>query len=89
MGWKKIAGKHNWKAAIFHTNIEDNITAKWNSTSSEYQYVNEDFKNTGIELSCDINTSGPMSYNYGVTFQNPQAKSEKKVIGIVTLGAYN
>lgn len=78
MGWKKIAGKHNWKAAIFHTNIEDNITAKWNSTSSEYQYVNEDFKNTGIELSCDINTNGPMSYNYGVTFQNPQAKSEKK-----------
>ncbi|MFA7068491.1 MAG: TonB-dependent receptor, partial [Acidaminococcaceae bacterium] len=78
MGWKKIVGKHNWKAAIFHTVIEDNITAKWNSTSSEYKYVNEDFKNTGIELSCDINTSGPMSYNYGVTFQNPQAKSEKK-----------
>lgn len=78
MGWKKIAGKHNWKAAIFHIDIKDNITATWNSTNSEYQYLNEDFKNTGIELSCDINTTGPMSYNYGVTFQNPKAKSEKK-----------
>jgi len=78
IGWKKIAGKHSWKAAIFHTDIKDNITATWNSTNSEYQYKNEDFKNTGIELSCDINTDGPMSYNYGVTYQNPQSKSDTK-----------
>jgi len=78
IGWKKIAGKHSWKAAIFHTDIKDNITATWNSTNSEYKYLNEDFKNTGIELSCDINTDGPMSYNYGVTYQNPQSKSDTK-----------
>jgi vitamin B12 transporter len=78
IGWKKITGKHSWKAAIFHTDIKDNITATWNSTNSEYKYLNEDFKNTGIELSCDINTDGPMSYNYGVTYQNPQAKSDTK-----------
>jgi vitamin B12 transporter len=78
IGWKKITGKHSWKAAIFHTDIKDNITATWNSTNSEYQYKNEDFKNTGVELSCDINTSGPMSYNYGITYQNPQSKSDTK-----------
>jgi len=78
IGWKKIAGNHSWKAAIFHIDIKDNITATWNSGKAEYKYVNEDFKNTGIELSCDIKTNSPFSYNYGVTYQNPQAKSDKK-----------
>ena len=78
IGWKQLAGKHSWKTAVFHAEIKDNISATWDSTNSEYQYLNEDFKNTGIELSCDITTKGPMSYNYGVTYHNPQAKSEKK-----------
>jgi len=78
IGWKKIAGNHSWKAAIFHIDIKDNITATWNAGKAEYKYINEDFKNTGIELSCDIKTNSPFSYNYGVTYQNPQAKSDKK-----------
>jgi len=78
VGWKRLAGNHHWKAAAFHTDIKDNISASWTASKSEYTYTNEDFRNTGIELSCDIAGKGPLSYNYGLTWQNPESKSSKK-----------
>ena len=76
-GWKQKHHNHNWKAALFHMDITDNISAKWTSTGS-YSYTNEDFRNTGIELSTDIKSVGRLSYHYGVTWQNPEVKSTKK-----------
>jgi iron complex outermembrane receptor protein len=76
-GWKQKHHNHSWKAALFHMDITDNISAKWTSSGS-YSYTNEDFRNTGIELSTDIKGAGSLSYHYGVTWQNPESKSTKK-----------
>ena len=75
MGWKKMSGDHNWKTALYHIDITDNITAKWDSKKTEYQYINEDFKNTGIEVTCDIEGENGWSYNWGVNYGDPKSKS--------------
>ena len=77
-GWKKVTNMHAWKAALFHTDIKDNITATFNSKTGLYNYYNEDFKNTGIELSCDIAGKSPFSWHWGITWQNPQTKTAGK-----------
>ena len=73
-GWKKNSGDHQWKAALFHYDIEDNITSRYDKTTSTYYYDNEDFQNTGIELSCAIADGKEWNYQYGVTYQNPLVK---------------
>lgn len=79
LGWKHNHGVHTYKAALFKTNISDNISANWNTTDKIYTYDNEDFKNTGLELSWNIApTESKFSFNYGLTWQNPVVKSEKK-----------
>lgn len=75
IGWKKTAGKHNWKTALYHIDITDNITAQWNKNKSEYQYINEDFKNTGLEVTCDIKGENGWSYNWGVNYGDPKSKA--------------
>ena len=75
IGWKKSHGGHIWKAALFHMNVKDNITAKVNTGRTEYQYTNEDFRNTGVELSADIRGTHGFSYNWGLTWQNPETNS--------------
>ncbi len=78
IGWKKVDATHAWKAAVYHIDITDNITAAWVTAKQEYQYTNEDFRNTGVELSCDINPGGMYSYNWNLGYNNPEAKSDKK-----------
>ena len=78
IGWKKNHGGHAWKAALFHMYVKDNITAKVNSRGTAYQYTNEDFRNTGLEVSCDITGARGFSYNWGLTWQNPETNSTEK-----------
>lgn len=78
IGYKKVTDTHSWKAAIYHIDITDNITATWEPDKSEYQYTNVDFKNTGVELSCDITGSNGFSYNWGVNYMDPKVKGTKK-----------
>lgn len=78
IGWKQNHHNHAWKLALFHMDISDNISAKWVKARDEYTYENEDFRNTGVELSCDIKSDKPLSYHWGITWQNPQAKSTQK-----------
>ena len=75
IGWKKTHGAHAWKAALFHMYIKDNITA------TLYKYTNEDFRNTGFELSDEIQGKHGFSYNWGVTWQNPETRSTEKEVG--------
>lgn len=77
-GWKRVTDSHSWKAAVYHIDITDNISATWNTKKTEYQYTNEDFKNTGIELSCDIEGKNGWSYNWGVNYMDPKVKGTKK-----------
>lgn len=77
IGWKQNHGSHTWKAALFHIDVKDNITATWQTTpTKQYQYNNVDFRNTGIELSCRIDGGDKWSYNYGITWQHPQSRSD-------------
>jgi len=78
LGWKNDHNAHTWRAAIFHNNIKDNISAKYDKGTNEYTYENEEFRNTGVELSCDIDNGKKWSYNYGITVQDPKAKSAVK-----------
>ena len=80
MGWKAKHGVHTWKTALFHTEIKDNITAsvKKKAGMLTYTYVNEDFRNTGIELSDEIRGKNGFSYNWGITWQNPQTKNSDR-----------
>lgn len=77
-GWKRVTDSHSWKAAVYHIDITDNISATWETDKMEYQYTNEDFKNTGIELSCDIEGKNGWSYNWGVNYMDPKVKGTKK-----------
>lgn len=77
-GWKRVTDSHSWKAAVYHIDITDNISATWDTDKTEYQYTNEDFKNTGIELSCDIEGKNGWSYNWGVNYMDPKVKGKKK-----------
>ena len=83
IGWKQKHDGHSWKAALFHMRVADNITAKVTRRSgrAEYQYTNEDFRNIGLELSNEIQGTHGFSYNWGLTWQNPQTKSSKKMLG--------
>lgn len=83
IGWKQKHDGYSWKAALFHMRVADNITAKVTRRSgrAEYQYANEDFRNIGLELSNEIQGTHGFSYNWAVTWQNPQTKSSKKMLG--------
>ena len=76
LGWKQNHGAHNWRAALFHIRIKDNITpeVKGNPGARTYSYINEDFRNTGLELSDTITGKKGLSYNWGLTWQNPMSK---------------
>ena len=76
LGWKKVSDSHSWRAAVYHIDIKDNISATWSSSKAEYTYKNEDFKNTGIELTCEINDNNGFSYNYGINYGDPKVKAE-------------
>lgn len=83
IGWKQKHNGYSWKAALFHMRVKDNITARVNRIGgrAEYQYTNEDFRNIGLELSNEIQGTHGFSYNWGLTWQNPQTKSSKKMLG--------
>ena len=81
IGWKSYHEGRSWKAALFHMRVRDNITAKMTSGRDMFQYTNEDFRNTGLELSGEIAGARGFAYNWGVTWQNPQAKNSKKNLG--------
>lgn len=76
LGWKKVNDIHSWKAALYHIDIKDNISATWKKDKAEYTYKNEDFKNTGVELTCEINGNNGFSYNYGINYGDPKVKAQ-------------
>ena len=79
MGWKKNHEDHTWRVALFNYKIKDYISFKKNSADSKYYAVNQDVKNTGLELSSEIKGDNGWSYNYGVTYSNPQSKSSSQL----------
>lgn len=84
VGWKKNSGDHKWKVAVFDYDIKDNISYNRGILAGDtvFYAVNEDLKNTGIELNCEIAGQNGWSYNYGVTYGNPQSKSTSSKAGV-------
>lgn len=76
VGWKKADDSHRWKAAVYHIDIKDNISATWEPSTGISKYKNETFKNTGVELTCDISGENGWSYSWGINYGNPKVKAE-------------
>lgn len=79
LGWKKNHENHKWRVALFNYNIKDNIS--FQKKAPNFYAVNEDLKNTGIEISADIQGNNGWSYQYGMTYSDPQAKSKSQKPG--------
>ena len=88
VGYKYDTGSHKYKAALFTTRIKDEISfskvAGKNGDKDKYYAVNEDFKNHGIELSAEIDAGDGWSYNYGLTYSDPQSKTNTQKKDVLT-----
>ncbi len=73
IGWKNITGKHTWKASLFLMRVKDNITASYDRPTDTYSFKNEEFQNEGLELSYAVEQTNGLSYNLGLTWQNPKS----------------
>lgn len=85
-GYKHETDSHKYKVAVFTTKIDDEISfSKGTDANGDTKYyaLNEDFKNTGIEFSAEINNDNGFSFNYGITYSDPQSKSNSQKSGVI------
>lgn len=78
VGWKRNSDQHKWRAAVYNFRIRDNITSIFDKAQQTYNYTNEDMKNTGVELTCEIGGTNDWTFNWGVNYSNPLTKSTDK-----------
>ena len=86
VGYKYETDSHRYKVAVFTTKIDDEISFSKvidKNNDTKYYALNEDFKNTGIEFSAEINNDNGFSFNYGVTYSDPQSKSNSQKSGVI------
>lgn len=80
IGYKENIGKASWKAALFNYEIKDAIDADTQYDNKgqivSVDYVNQNVRNTGIELSLNMNHDDNWSTNWGLMFHNPQAQNK-------------
>lgn len=69
-GIKHISGGHQWKFAFFKSRVKDFIRLQ--TVGDESIAMNEDTKNMGVELSCDIVGNNGWSGSWGVSLGNPK-----------------
>lgn len=79
IGWKKNHDDHKYRVAVFNYKIKDNIS--FSKSGDKYYAMNEDLKNTGVELSVDIGGDTGWSYSYGVTYSDPKSRSKSAKVG--------
>ena len=80
LGLKKdIDDNRKFRLALFRYNIKDNINANRVDDASkpngyDFEYENEDLKNTGIEAEYSFVADKGFGYNFAVTYGNPKIK---------------
>lgn len=79
LGWKKDHDDHRWRAALFNYKIKDNMS--FSKSGDKYYAVNEDLKNTGIEIGAEILCNNGWTYNYGLAYGNPKSKAQSEKVG--------
>lgn len=76
IGYKLNENNRAWRLAIFNYKIKDSIEiASGSAATGDVVYDNTDVKNTGIELSCNIQHNDNFESYWGITYSNPKAKS--------------
>ena len=75
MGYKLNEGNKAWRLAVFSYEIEDAITkVSGDPLTQDLVYGNVDTKNTGVELTCDIEHNEKLMSSFGVSYSNPKRK---------------
>jgi len=78
IGYKAEVGKANYKVALFNYKIKDSIDAQvsWKGQDiTDITYVNENVKNTGIEVSAAFEHNDNFSTNWGAVWQAPRVQN--------------
>ena len=69
-GVKHNSGGHQWKLAIFKSDVKDFIRLQ--TVGGVDMAMNEDTKNIGLELGCEIEGQNGWSTNWGISLGNPK-----------------
>ncbi len=81
IGYKKNTGKSAWRFALFSYKIKDSIDASVTYDKKgnliDVDYINEDVRNTGVEVSCRTEHDENWSSNFGLMFGNPQVRNSE------------
>lgn len=86
-GYKHDNGKEQFKAAVFHIDLDDQITSrKVNGLSQSYNAAK--YKNTGIELSYTNKIDENLTWTVGGIYSKPQNKTTNTAPWKDVLGKY-
>lgn len=86
-GYKHDNGKEQFKAAVFHIDLDDQITSrKINGLSQSYNAAK--YKNTGIELSYTNQLDENLTWTVGGIYSKPQNKTTNTAPWKDVLGKY-
>lgn len=86
-GYKHDNGKEQFKAAVFHIDLDDQITSrKVNGLSQSYNAAK--YKNTGIELSYTSQLDENLTWTVGGIYSKPQNKATNTASWKDVLGKY-
>lgn len=86
-GYKHDNGKEQFKAAVFHIDLDDQITSrKVNGLSQSYNAAK--YKNTGIELSYTSQLDENLTWTVGGIYSKPQNKATNTAPWKDVLGKY-
>ena len=86
-GYKHDNGKEQFKAAVFHIDLDDQITSrKVNGLSQSYNAAK--YKNTGIELSYTNQLDENLTWTVGGIYSKPQNKTTNTAPWKDVLGKY-
>ena len=86
-GYKHDNGKEQFKAAVFHIDLDDQITSrKVNGLSQSYNAAK--YKNTGIELSYTNQLDESLTWTVGGIYSKPQNKTTNTAPWKDVLGKY-
>ena len=77
IGYKLNENNRAWRLSIFSYDIKDYLKADRDDNDDIY-YVNQDFKNAGIELSCTTIHDENWTSNLGVMYSNPKARNQEE-----------
>lgn len=81
VGFKHNINNHAWRLSVFNYTIKDSIESSYEKDGITVKYNNEDVKNTGVELTCDIDAGEGLRFNWGASYSNPQKRSAKDARG--------